>query len=106
MKKKTFALIFLVSALVLPAMGLDDSMNAYLGGMRDGYQLGILAQQAHGNATATALYNEQVQAFNAWAKELLNETEYQMVEMAELSNVTPPQMPPIFANNETLVKEE
>jgi hypothetical protein len=96
MRKKTFVLIFLMSALVLPAMGLDDSINAYLGGMRDGYQLGILAQQTQGNATATELYNEQVLAFNAWAKEKLNETEYQMVEMPELPMPPEIYLAPVF----------
>lgn len=55
--------------LVAPAMAMNDTDEAYLQGLNDGYRFGYLAVAGQSNATAEQEYNGMVaDLWTGWTK--------------------------------------
>lgn len=90
--------ILVLALIVGPAMAvLTEDQASWVNGVEDGYKLGSLAWQARGNETAASLYNQLVDQINGGMRLTMNQTDYEVNELAHIKPiVAQADLPPVL----------
>jgi hypothetical protein len=96
------AILALLALLVAPCTALNDTDQAYMDGLNDGYRFGYLAIDGQSNITAELEYNHRVGELTAW----MDQIGYDGPRWGNLPKIEMPALPRIFADPSDWYKTE
>ena len=98
--------LLLLTTLIVPGMAeLNQTQEAFVMGLHDGYLMGQLAWQARGNLTAANLHNHYVDIVNEMLNKSLSHADAQAYRMSYVESVVKnSDLPPVLQVNTTTGK--